>query len=42
MMFKSKINDKKLFFPAGGIYDQTKNESFGLYGKYWTSTLFIN
>ena len=38
LLFRSKINGNRLFFPAAGYYNGTSLDDRGSYGYYWSST----
>jgi hypothetical protein len=39
-IFKSKYNDKEIFFPASGIYEGASLMEYDKYAYFWTSTVF--
>lgn len=39
-LFTSNVNGNTLFFPAAGGYNGTNLSSYGLYGNYWSSSIY--
>jgi hypothetical protein len=39
-LVESKVNENSIFLPAAGIYKQNELFDVGVYGAYWTSSLY--